>query len=439
MAGDVSHILERLRSGVVPGRGLELFAVGIDSARAELGRQIDRAQDGDGAFKFLRGGYGCGKTFMSRLIALDAQKRNFATSFVVVSDNDLEFHKFDDVYRKVMAELSTQWCEKGALGDILDRMIATVEDALIAAGANEDAPDFDDVVLRELESRLKTATGGKAPDDLYRVVRTIFGLKQQGRLTDAGALVSWLSGSTNVAAGAKKLAGVRGDIGSKEAMDYLRGILEIIKAAGHPGWVIVIDEVETILRSRRDVRGRSLNGIRQILDASDRFPGLLWVFTGTPEFFDTPRGVAGLPPLHDRIRFNDSGAYTSLRQPQLALKPFDRERLRKVAWKLRELFPAEDRARMESRVPPELIDRLVDRVTAGFRGDVGVVPRQFLRTFVELLDRVDEHPDYDPARDEAFGTPEAARLSDDERRLAEGRPPFTAEPEDGRGYEVVEF
>ena len=56
---------------------------------------------------------------------LDAQARGFATSFVVVSDNDLRFHRFDDVYRKVMTELGTASCPRGALGDILDRWIGT--------------------------------------------------------------------------------------------------------------------------------------------------------------------------------------------------------------------------------------------------------------------------------------------------------------------------
>lgn len=435
MASDIEHIVERLRSGVVPSRGLELFAVGIEAARAELDRQLDRAKDGDGAFKFLRGGYGCGKTFMSRLAQADAHKRNFATSFVVVSDNDLHFHDFDDVYRKVMQELATPWCERGALGPLLDRWVARVEEALIGTGADDSAPDFDDRVLKELDARLKTATGGKAPEDLTRVVRTIFQLKQQGKLADAGALISWLSGSTNVAASAKKLAGIKGDIGSKEAMDYLRGILEIIKAAGHPGWVIIIDEAETILRMRRDVRGRSLNGIRQILDASDRFPGLLWIFTGTPEFFDTTRGVAGLPPLHDRISFQDGGGFTNLRQPQLVLKPFDRERLRKVALKLRELFPATDRGRIESLVGADVVDRLVDHVTEGFRGDVGVVPRQFLRRFVAMLDMVDQDPGYDPSRT----YPDPATPTQEERRLAAGQPPFEPEPEDASPYEEVQF
>ena len=55
---------------------------------------------------------------------------------------------------------------------------------------------------------------------------------------------------------------------------------------GIPGLVVIIDEAETILRMRRDVRGKSLNGIRQIIDDTPQYKGLLWVFTGTPEFFD---------------------------------------------------------------------------------------------------------------------------------------------------------
>jgi len=120
---DVAHIFEALRKGLVPERGIDAFAVGIERERDELLRQLDLARNGEGTIKFLRGGYGGGKTFMARLAALDAQTRNFATSFVVVSDNDLKFHKFDDVYHKVMTELGTTSCPRGALGDILDRWI----------------------------------------------------------------------------------------------------------------------------------------------------------------------------------------------------------------------------------------------------------------------------------------------------------------------------
>ena len=115
---DMEHVFERLRSGVVPERGLEMFAVGIEQKRAEIHRLLKMAEDGEGVFKFLRGGYGCGKTFMARLALIEAQARGFATSFVVVSDNDLHFDQFDDVYRKVVQALSTSACPRGALGDI---------------------------------------------------------------------------------------------------------------------------------------------------------------------------------------------------------------------------------------------------------------------------------------------------------------------------------
>jgi len=414
---DVEHIFEQLRKGLVPERGLDAFAVGIDRPRGEVQRQLDLARDGEGTIKFLRGGYGCGKTFMARLALLDAREQGFATSFVVVSDNDLRFHRFDDVYRKVMTELGTAACPRGALGDILDRWIGHVEDALISVGEDEDAPDFDDKVRARLDEDLASLTGGQAPQDFIRVIQTIFDLKQKGDAAEAGALTSWLCGSGNVAAGAKKVAGIKGDIGSRDALDYLRGVLEIVKAAGYRGLVIVIDEAETILRMRKDTRHKSLNGIRQISDVAGSYPGMLWVFTGTAEFFDTRQGVAGLAPLHDRIRFLKQGRFASLRQAQLELTPFDAGRLEAVALRLRELFPARDRTVLETKVSLDFIKRLVSEVTAGFKGDVGVVPRQFLREFVTQMDLVDEHDDYDPMAEYGF---KPTDLRPEEKQAATG-------------------
>lgn len=411
------HVFESLRKGLVPERGVDTFAVGTEKQIGEIDRQLELAETGEGTIKFLRGGYGCGKTFMARLAVLRAQQKGFATSFVVVSDNDLRFHRFDDVYRKVVAELGTASCPRGALGDILDRWIARIEDGLIDAGADEDAPDFDDKVHAELQASLMSMTGGQAPEDFVRVIQTIFKRKQAGEIAEAGALISWLSGSGNVAASAKKAAGIKGDIGSRTALEYLRGVLEIVKAAGYKGMLVVIDEAETILRMRSDSRHKSLNGIRQIADAAGSYPHLLWMFTGTPEFYDTRHGVAGLAPLHDRIKFMKQGTFTSMRQAQLELVPFDAARLRLVAMKLRELYPTSDPRRLEHKVSPEFIDRLVQEVTKGFKGDVGVVPRQFLREFVTQLDLVEEHEGYDPMTKYGF---RAQELSAEEEQAMSG-------------------
>lgn len=436
MATDVEHVIERLRSGVVPLRSLETFAVGVEKNRAEIARQLDLAKSGEGAFKFLRGGYGCGKTFMCRLSLLDAHARNFAGSFVVVSENDLQFHKFDEVYRRIMQELSTAYCERQALGDILDRWIGKIEETLLDTGLDDTDPEFDEKVMEKLKTDLEKRTAGKVPADMVRVILTVFKLKQEQKYQEAAALLSWLSGSCNVDAAIKRLANVKGDIGSENALDYLHGIVEIIKAAGYNGLLVIIDEAETILRARRDVRGKTLNGIRQIIDASDRFKGLLWIFTGTPDFFDSPKGVAGLSPLHDRIKFQKSGNFVNLRQPQLELTPFNSERLQAVALKLRELFPTRDRARLERKVSEQVIASLVARATQKFGGDVGAVPRQFLRSFVDVLDLVEQHEEYDPVTDEKLvlgpETPE-------ELRLAAGETELEPEPDDAIGYELINF
>ena len=416
---DLDHVFEGLRKGLVPERGIDAFAVGIEKQRQELHRQLDHVSDAEGSIKFLRGGYGCGKTFMARLAMLDAQAKGFATSFVVVSDSDLRFHRFDDVYRKVMIELGTSVCPRGALNDILDRWIGRVEDALIEAGADESAPDFDATVAKRLSDDLASLTGGKVPADFVRVIETVFELKQRGEAAEAGALISWLSGSGNVAASAKRAAQIKGDISSRDALDYLRGVLEITKAAGYRGLLVVIDEAETILRMRSDSRHKSLNGIRQIADAAGSYPGLLWLFTGTPEFYDTRHGVAGLTPLHERIRFLKHGAYASLRQAQLELTPFDAGRLRAVALRLRELYPTSDPHRIERALSDDFIDRLVADVTKGFKGDVGVVPRQFLREFVNQLDLVEEHQEYDPGREYGF---QPSALTPEEQHALSGTP-----------------
>src|ERR1019366_7803199 len=191
---DREHIFERLRHGAVPERGLEAFAVGIERQRAEIGRLLDLAASGEGVVKFLRGGYGCGKTFISRLALLDAQAKGFATSFVVVSDNDFHIHKFEVLYRKVVQELGTSSCPEGALGGLVARWLGKVEAGLTSAGADDNAPDFDAKVQKRINEEILSLTGGKAPEDLGRVLREVFRLKQAGKIGEAGALLSWLGG-----------------------------------------------------------------------------------------------------------------------------------------------------------------------------------------------------------------------------------------------------
>ncbi len=432
MTNETEHIFERLRSGTVPEKGLDAFAVGIDRPLAEIRRQLDYAAGGEGCFKFLRGGYGCGKTFMAQYTLLEAMKNQFAVSFVVVSPNDTQFHKFDDVYHKIVSNLRTSMAESGALEFMIDGWIARIEDRL-AEEIGDDAPDFDEQVKARFETELAELTRESTGNEFINVLKAFFEAKQSGDYKTASSLIAWLSGSKNISAGVKGKAGIKGEISSASAMLFLKGIVNIVRRAGYRGLVVVVDELETILRTRTDVRQKSLNGLRQIIDAAKDFHGLVWVFTGTPEFFDSRKGVAGLEPLHDRIKFSSSGGFTTPKQPQLELKPFDAGRLKQVALKLRELFPTRDRNRLYRLVDDRFLDSLTGAVCSGLRGDVGVIPRQFLRELVSVLDLVEEYDGSDggeayiPADQYRFPMSE---LSADDERIAEG----TSETDEEGGF-----
>lgn len=59
-------VIEALRRGTVPRRGLDLFAVGTDRFALSLREELDRCSAGGAVFKALRGDFGCGKSFTAR-------------------------------------------------------------------------------------------------------------------------------------------------------------------------------------------------------------------------------------------------------------------------------------------------------------------------------------------------------------------------------------
>ena len=268
----------------------------------------------------------------------------------------------------------------------------------------------------------------EAGRDFVTVLRAYFDTKQKGDIATANGLLSWIAGSKNISASIKRNAGIKGEISSVSALTYLKGILAIIKRAGHPGLIIVVDEMETILRDRRDVRERSMNGLRQIIDAHPTYKSLLWVFTGTPAFFDTNKGVAGLAPLHDRIRFQEpQGSFVNYRQPQLQLERFNEQRLQEVAVRLRDIYPSSNKARLNEKVNSSFIEKLAKKVSEGLKGNMGVVPRHFFREFVNILDQVEDNEDYNP--DVIYKFPSTELIKQDQEYL--NAEPIMDSKEDG--------
>jgi adenosylhomocysteinase len=142
-----------------------------------------------------------------------------------------------------------------------------------------------------------------------------------------------------------------------------------------------------------------LSNIRQIVDAVDGgdFRYTYFLFTGTPSFFEDRKGVPSLQPLHERIKLMETDdRFRNLRQPQIVLRAFDRERLLAVAHKVRDIYEIAYQPVDRTRVSDAFIEKMADHLTSKFGGRVDVLPRIFLREFVDVLDKVQQYPNYDP-------------------------------------------
>jgi len=399
------QIIGALRRGTVPESSLDLLAVGLEPFETTLDEELAAVGRGIGAFKAVRGEYGSGKTFFARWLQERARRRGFATAEVQISETETPLHRLETVYRRLMERLATADTPQGALRSIIDGWFYTLEQDVLAEGAHA-RNDHGALVSRTsalMEQRLAGVT--RTAPALAAALRAYRHALQEGQTDLADGLVAWIAGQPNVAASVKRAAAIKGDIDHFGALSFVQGLLVILRDSGYSGLLLVLDEVETLQRVRGDVREKGLNALRQLLDEVDggRFPGLYLLITGTASFFDGPQGAQRLPPLAQRLHvdFTTNSRFDNPRAVQVRLSPFTRERLCHVGQKVRDIYtshcPSADR--ITAVVADDYIAELAEAVTGRLGGKVGIVPRLFLKKLVgDILDRVEQFPDFDPRR-----------------------------------------
>lgn len=421
------EVIDALRRGTVPANGLDLLAVGLERFDVALNDELDSVVGGSAVFKAVRGEYGSGKTFFTRHVAERALRRGWATAEVQVSETETPLHRLETVYRRITESLRTASMPPSAFRAVLDGWLFTLESDALAgdptlAGASD--ASMTAAVDRLLESRLATVSG-RTPA-FAQALRGYRTASLAGDAPVAEGLAAWVGGQPHVAASVKRTAGLRGDLDHFGAMAFLQGLLTVLKDAGHPGLLVVLDEIETLQRVRGDVRDKALNALRQLIDEVDsgRYPGLYLLVTGTPAFFEGPSGLKRLPPLAQRVHtdFTTDARFDNPRAVQVRLPGFTRESLVELGTKVRDLYAdgAAAGERVRRQVDDAYVGTLADAVTGSLGGKVGVSPRVFLKKLVgDVLDRVDQFVDFDPRVHYALTVGEA-ELTEVERNAARG-------------------
>jgi hypothetical protein len=389
------NIINALRRGTVPGSGLERIAVGLDVEEGVIGKQLDYVAQEGGDLKFIRGDYGSGKTFLVARALEMARNKGFVTSHVVISSTS-PLYKLKALYQQICANLRTQE-EERVIKTIVDNWLFAIEERIMAVSGSgiEDAA-LETATEREIESAL--AGISEMNSALAAALRTYYRANNAGDFQLAQSALGWIAAEPNIGRDFKAKAGIKGDIDDTIALIFLRGLVTVMQGAGYNGLAIAVDEMETTQALPKNQRDKGYQTLVHIIDALDRgdMPRCFFLFTGTPAMFDGSRGIRSVPPLYDRISVVQTDSFKNPRQPQIILSKFDTAKLEQVALKMVDIYAQAFTEVDRERISHRFIKAMIKKITSRFGGRVDVIPRIFLKEFVDVLDKCELYEAYNP-------------------------------------------
>ena len=301
-------IIDALRHGVVPSNNLSLLMVGQQTARKHLAEILQEVNSHKSHFKFIRGQYGSGKTFLCSWLKEFALNNEFAVSFMNIS-HDQPLSDLPIFFSGMINGLRTpEKTDSSALVDILESWLLNIHNKTakiegIDINRNGGQQELNKIVQKSIEVDL--AHLNDIEPGFSQALRAFYEGKVQGDREFVSNAVAWITGSRSLSSQALRDIGVKGYLESNNVFSRMRAILEIINGARYKGLLLAVDELELIRKfPHTRQREQALETLRLLIDESGRnaLPGCLIIFTGTDEFFEDERyGLKSYEALAERV------------------------------------------------------------------------------------------------------------------------------------------
>ncbi len=392
----IRKVLEALRCGSVPTEGTNLISTGLDMIREVLGFELRKVSQGDSSYKFIIGHYGSGKTFVASSLKEIAFQRNMLVSTLTISQEH-PFHKLEDLYKGLLRRLRLpDQPEVSALPIVMEEWLIAQEEHICELYKLNKKNDLD--LLNEFMSqRLKDAfhSLGQMDSSFSRAISAYYRARYQKDEALANASLGWIKGE-KVRADTKKLMEVKGEVDRQQVLIFMQAMLKMMKAASYKGWVILIDEMETILRLRtKTLRQMAYDNLRYLLDeiVQNRFPGCFFLFTGTPELLNSTLGFSSFTPLFERVYIEKDRQFPNLRQSLLYIEPWEKAQYMESASKVLRLHQEAYEWKGQPEQLSSLLQHYVDDFLKLQHKGFAIYPRSFLRIWIDLLDKKQLYPE----------------------------------------------
>jgi len=385
---DAERIINALKNGNVPPDGVGEICVGREREIEEFDKILGKVKEGAAITRFLNGEFGSGKSFFLKLLEGRALADNFVVAKVTLS-RDVPFNKFEVVYRNIVASLR---CKTGvSLEHIIEKWITQLR--MMSLRETTDPYKQERAVIENISSDLNEVR--KHSTTFAAAIENYYKLSARGDQETAKYAMGWLSGEKNIPFTIKRQFGVKGDIDRENAFKYLEALSSFLRALKYSGLIILIDEAEHImtLQTKR-LRDTAYDYMRFIYDECSigRFQNTLFIFAGTPEFFEDPKlGVPSYTALSERIEDAIKTEFKDLRKPIIRLDGFRRENLHELSERL--IAMHEEVYGWEANPVRESLDGIISRHEANAELTGYISPRNFVKSFISVLDVVQQNPE----------------------------------------------
>ena len=394
-AGDVREAIKRLKNGLPPGNSeiTRSISAGIDFVSDFLREKylLEYVGHGGGKIKFITGRQGSGKSHLLELMRADAVDLGYKTA--AFSSKDIWLHDFKEIYFAVLESVDLMECLKGCRDAVIKEMgfspgeIPEEQSFADYLAGNSMLDAMTKRELRETISRMFLKNPMMDNNFAYACVLLTGYLLGYPTLEEPSKelVLGWLAGSKEAKLPALRKLGLSPvRITKYNARHMLRSLAQVVRAAGHKGLFIAVDDLDILvsddsleeLHYTKNRREDAYESLRQLIDDSDTLCGIFFAFAFRRELLDDDRrGVKSYQALWMRIqnevssdRFNRFADVIDL--DALAKQEYGPETVLEISAKL-----AEALGRYDDGVKPMQRDEAVQLLEGASFGKIAL-PRQ---------------------------------------------------------------
>jgi len=302
---DLKTGVSLLKQGLAPGNGdlLRQITVETDALAEFIADKYFREYiaGGGGKIKFVTGKAGSGKTHFLQLLNMKAKELGFTT--VSFSARDVWLHDFKEIYAEIFGKSDLDRCLRACAEKIVSDLgydFESIPAGMTFADYLSSAGEFDALVKKELRNQLRTMfIGNPLIDYNFAIACSLLTGSILGHPalehSNRELLLAWMSGDKAVKLSSLRKIGLSpSKITKYNARHMLRSLTEVHRLAQSPGIIVLVDNMEILIKSTSvDVvrytklrREDAYESVRELIDEIDSLRNIMFVCAFERELVD---------------------------------------------------------------------------------------------------------------------------------------------------------